>query len=55
MATNLEVGQYYRDFVNKLFLIYEGEESGYYWFRLVDIDNRCVAYYEEELKNLRRY
>ena len=54
MAAELEFGQYYYDSVSHDFLIYDGEENGYYWFILID-ENRHVAYYDFELENLRRY
>lgn len=50
----LEIGQYYFDAVNHGFLIYDGEENGFYWFYLTD-ENRHVAYYGFEIENLRRY
>lgn len=50
----LEHGQYYWDQVNHIGLIFEDQYDGYYWFYCTDED-RHVAYYEWELKNLRRY
>lgn len=51
----LEIGAYYFDVTLRgSFLIYDGEDNGYYWFYLTD-ENRHVAYYDFELENLRRY
>lgn len=50
----LEHGGYYWDKINHVALIFEDHYDGYYWFYCTD-ENRYVAYYEEELKNLRRY
>lgn len=47
-------GGYYWDDINYVGLIFEEESDGYYWFYCTD-ENRHVAYYEEELENLRRY
>lgn len=54
MAAELEIGQYYYDYIYNTYLIYDGETDGYYWFIMVD-ENRHVAYYDFELENLRRY
>lgn len=53
-ATELQIGHYYFDCIYNSFLIYDGEENGYYWFILSD-ESRHVAYYEWELDNLREY
>ena len=54
MELNLVHNEYYWDNVYNCGLIFEEEENGYYWFYCTD-ENRHVAYYEEELDNLRRY
>lgn len=55
----LENGQYYYDFVNHAWLQFCEEKDGYYWFYMLEEDGykteRHVAYYEEELANIREY
>ena len=47
-------GGYYWDTINHVGLIFDEKNDEYYWFYCTD-ENRHVAYYEEELENLRRY
>ena len=50
----MEYGQYYWDPINHVTLIFEEEFNGIYWFYCPD-NSHILAYYEFELKNLRRY
>lgn len=54
MNFELEHGQYYLDVFNRFVLFFEEKVGDFYWFYCPTL-NQNVGYYEEELKNLRRY
>lgn len=50
----MERGQYYLDSNACIIIIFEEEQDNIFWFYCPEED-RHVAYYDFEIKNLRRY